>query len=160
MNASSKYPAVGLSAEPGCTGAASQGLMLSLMNCQLDVRREVSYLNTVFDDVPDGITCSDVTRRGLGAVSVDNDGGARRAARHFRSVGRRRALVTGPPLNNRRSSLPARSSISPRSQAVSTGRWFFQWSSCPGNHLRAGKALLCQDIMSNLSKALDPTQSF
>lgn len=29
--------------------------MLSLMNCQLDVRREVSYLNTVFDDVPDGI---------------------------------------------------------------------------------------------------------
>jgi LacI family repressor for deo operon, udp, cdd, tsx, nupC, and nupG len=102
--------------------ASSRGWMLSLLNCQLDLRREVSYLNTVFDDVPDGIIyvpmspdaakeveprfgcgppivfVDEITsRRGLGAVSVDNDGGARKAARHFRSLGRRRALVTGPP---------------------------------------------------------------
>lgn len=102
--------------------ASSQGWMLSLMNCQLDPAREVSYLNTVFDEVPDGIiyvpmtsdAVLDVESRfnsgppivivdeitshaGVGAVSVDNEAGARMAARHFRSLGRRRALVTGPP---------------------------------------------------------------
>ncbi|MFE4834613.1 LacI family DNA-binding transcriptional regulator [Arthrobacter sp. NPDC056691] len=102
--------------------ASSRGWMLSLMNCQLDRAREVSYLNTVFDEVPDGIIYVPMTsdavlevesrfdsgppivivdeitsHAGLGAVSVDNDAGARMVARHFRSLGRRRALVTGPP---------------------------------------------------------------
>jgi LacI family transcriptional regulator len=102
--------------------ASSRGWLLSLMNCQLDPEREVSYLSTVFDEVTDGIIYVPLTRdavkavesrfdsgppivlvdevtshRGMGAVSVDNDAGARMVARHFRSIGRRRALVTGPP---------------------------------------------------------------
>lgn len=102
--------------------ASSRGFMLSLMNCQLDRAREVSYLGAVFDEVPDGIIYVPMTsdavhevesrfnsgppivivdeitsHAGAGAVSVDNEAGARMVARHFRSLGRRRALVTGPP---------------------------------------------------------------
>lgn len=102
--------------------ASERGWLMSLMNCQLDVEREVFYLNTVFDQAPDGVIYVPMTpdaihsiegalstgpptvivdeittQESLGAVSVDNDAGARMIARHFHATGRRRALVTGPP---------------------------------------------------------------
>jgi LacI family transcriptional regulator len=104
--------------------AASQhGWMLSLMNCQLNGQRELAYLQTAFGEVPDGILYIPMTpdaagaieqrletgpptvfvdsitsRAGVGGVTADNDQGARLAARHFRAVGRRRVLYTGPPV--------------------------------------------------------------
>jgi DNA-binding LacI/PurR family transcriptional regulator len=102
--------------------ANRRGWALSLMNCQLDRARESAYLERVFDEGPDGILyipmTSDAIRsveasiatgpptvivdeitshHSAGAVSVDNDAGARLIARHLKAIGRRRALLTGPP---------------------------------------------------------------
>lgn len=102
--------------------ALEQGWVVSLMNYQLDHQREIDYLERVLEEVPDGVIYFPMRSDALeqlahrlatappfvlvegesklfhfSSVNVDNDEGARLAARHFHARGRRRVVFAGPP---------------------------------------------------------------